>query len=61
MDRGRRDPMAVQWTLTLLAIAALGAFIALPLIAVFVQAFDKGWAAYLEGLEVTYHTGVIKL
>ena len=61
MDRGRRDPMAVQWTLTLLAIAALGAFIALPLIAVFVQAFDKGWAAYLTAVSDPNTLSAIKL
>ena len=53
--------MAVQWTLTLLAIAALGAFIALPLIAVFVQAFEKGWAAYLTAVSDPNTLSAIKL
>jgi len=46
----RRDPAIVQWGLTLLALAALGVFIVLPLVAVFVQAFAKGWSAYLRAI-----------
>jgi sulfate transport system permease protein len=34
----------------ILALAALGLFIVLPLAAVFVQALDKGWAAYLAAV-----------
>ena len=41
---------SVRWGLTLLALAALGLFIVLPLVAVFVQAFEKGWAAYLAAI-----------
>lgn len=47
----KRDPLWVQWTLTLLAFAALALLIALPLLAVFVQAFAKGWRAYLAVIE----------
>src|ERR1035438_2017690 len=47
----RRDPAVVQWGLTLLALGALGVFIVLPLVAVFVQAFAKGWLAYLRAIE----------
>jgi sulfate/thiosulfate transport system permease protein len=46
----RRDPILVQWGLTFLALAALGIFIVLPLMAVFVQAFAKGWSAYLKAI-----------
>jgi sulfate transport system permease protein len=38
----------VRWILTGLAPAALGLFIVLPLAAVFVQAFEKGWAVYRD-------------
>jgi sulfate transport system permease protein len=41
-----KDPPLVRWTLIGLALAALGLFIVLPLAAVFVQAFEKGWAVY---------------
>jgi sulfate transport system permease protein len=47
---GRRDPPIVRWGLTLLALGALGLFIVLPLVAVFVQAFAKGWRAYLAAI-----------
>jgi sulfate transport system permease protein len=46
----RRDPPLLRWALTLLAIACLGIFIVLPLAAVFVQAFEKGWNAYLAAV-----------
>jgi sulfate/thiosulfate transport system permease protein len=45
------DPPVVRWGLTLLALLALGLFIVLPLVAVFVQAFEKGWRAYLAAVE----------
>jgi sulfate/thiosulfate transport system permease protein len=47
----RRDPAIVRWGLTALAIGALGLFIVLPLFAVFVQAFARGWGAYLKAIE----------
>jgi sulfate/thiosulfate transport system permease protein len=46
----RNDPAWVRWGLTTLALLALGVLIVLPLIAVFVQAFEKGAAAYLEAI-----------
>jgi sulfate transport system permease protein len=42
----KRDPVAVQLGLTILALLAIGLFIVLPLVAVFVQAFAKGWEGY---------------
>jgi sulfate transport system permease protein len=42
----KRDPVAVQLGLTVLALLAIGLFIVLPLVAVFVQAFAKGWEGY---------------
>ncbi len=42
----KRDPIAVQLGLITLALLALGLFIVLPLVAVFVQAFAKGWEGY---------------
>jgi len=46
----KRDPALVRWGLTVLALGALGLFILLPLFAVFVQAFAKGWSAYVEAI-----------
>lgn len=43
---GTQDPLPVQLGLTALALLAMGLFIVLPLVAVFVQAFAKGWEGY---------------
>jgi sulfate transport system permease protein len=45
-----KDPAWVRWTLTGLALAALALVIVLPLAAVFVQAFEKGWQAYRDAI-----------
>jgi sulfate/thiosulfate transport system permease protein len=45
-----KDPAWVRWTLTGLALAAMGLVIVLPLAAVFVQAFEKGWQAYRDAI-----------
>ena len=45
-----KDPIVVRWTLTGLALASMGVFIVLPLAAVFVQAFEKGWATYRDAI-----------
>jgi sulfate/thiosulfate transport system permease protein len=45
-----KDPALVRYTLTGLALAALVLIIVLPLAAVFVQAFDKGWQAYRDAI-----------
>jgi sulfate transport system permease protein len=46
----KRDPLPVQLGLTVLALLAMGLFIVLPLVAVFVQAFAKGWEAYIAAV-----------
>ena len=61
MNRNRRDPLWVRWTLTAAALAALGLFILLPLIAVFVQAFEKGWQAYGDATRQPETLSAIKL
>jgi sulfate/thiosulfate transport system permease protein len=55
------DPRPVRWLLTTLALGALGLFVALPLVAVFVQAFDKGWAAYVAAVADPYTRSAILL
>jgi sulfate transport system permease protein len=57
----RRDPPLVRWTLTLLALAALGVLIVLPLAAVFVQAFAKGVPAYLAAIREPDTLSAIRL
>ena len=57
----RRDPVWVRATLTVLALGALALFIILPLLAVFVQAFEKGWAAYTDAIRQPDTLSAIKL
>jgi sulfate transport system permease protein len=57
----RRDPEWVRWGLTFLALALLGLFIVLPLLAVFVQAFEKGWRAYLAAITDSNTLSAVKL
>jgi sulfate transport system permease protein len=57
----KRDPAIVQWGLTVLALLAMGLFIVLPLFAVFVQAFEKGWAAYLTAIKDPNTLAAVKL
>ena len=51
----------MRWTLTGLALAALGLFIVLPLAAVFVQAFEKGWAVYRDAIAQPETVSAIEL
>lgn len=46
-----REPAIVRWILITIALAFLALFLALPLAAVFSQAFEKGWSVYLEALQ----------
>ncbi len=45
-----RDPLLVQWGLTLLALAAIGVLIVVPVVNVFYQALAGGFAAYWDNL-----------
>ena len=57
----KRDPVWVRYTLTALALGALGLFIVLPLIAVFVQAFEKGTQAYWKAIQQPDTASAIRL
>jgi sulfate/thiosulfate transport system permease protein len=57
----RQDPPLVRWGLVLLAVLAMGLFVVLPLSAVFVQAFEKGWAAYLAAIREPDSLSAIEL
>lgn len=48
--RAAAEPLYVRVILVVLALAFLGLFIVLPLTAVFVQAFSKGFSTYLNAL-----------
>jgi sulfate transport system permease protein len=57
----RQDPPLVRWGLVLLAILAMGLFVVLPLAAVFVQAFEKGAAAYIAAIREPDSVSAIEL
>jgi sulfate transport system permease protein len=48
--RGLTEPAPVRWLLTALALAFLLLFLAIPLAAVFTEAFRFGWRAYLAAI-----------
>jgi sulfate transport system permease protein len=50
LKRGLSEPAPVRWLLTSIAFAFLLLFLAVPLAAVFVQAFRLGWSAYLNAI-----------
>jgi sulfate/thiosulfate transport system permease protein len=55
------DAPMVRWGLTLLAVGAMGLFVILPLAAVFVQAFEKGWRVWLTAVSSANTIAAIKL
>ena len=57
----RRDPLLVRCGLIALALAALGVLIVLPLVAVFVQAFQKGAAVYFAAIRQPDTLAAIRL
>src|SRR6188768_890159 len=44
------EPPLVRWVLLAIAFAFLGLFLAVPLAAVFIEAFAKGWTAYINAI-----------
>ncbi|UFS69173.1 sulfate ABC transporter permease subunit CysW [Geomonas sp. RF6] len=55
------EPAAVRWLLVAAAIAFLALFLILPLCAVFSQALEKGWDAYLQALKEPDTLAAIRL
>jgi sulfate/thiosulfate transport system permease protein len=48
---GTTEAPWIRWTLTFLALAFMGLFLALPLAAVFTEALRKGWEAFAQALQ----------
>src|SRR3954463_10501799 len=44
------EPRAVRWLLIGIALAFVGLFLIVPLVAVFTEAFAKGWRAYVSAI-----------
>ncbi|MFZ4858097.1 MAG: sulfate ABC transporter permease subunit CysW [Desulfuromonadaceae bacterium] len=60
-DRAQNEPAVVRWLLITIALIFLALFLALPLAAVFSQAFEKGLTVYLEALREADTLSSIKL
>ena len=61
LRRANTEPRWLRWTLTGLGLAFLFFFLALPLFAVFYEAFNNGWSTYIEALkdpEALYAVGL---
>ncbi|MBL0226858.1 MAG: sulfate ABC transporter permease subunit CysW [Geobacteraceae bacterium] len=59
--RTQTEPAAVRWLLISIALVFLTLFLALPLFAVFTQAFEKGLTVHLEALKEPDTLSSIKL
>jgi sulfate transport system permease protein len=55
------DPLWVRLLLTGVALVFLACFLVVPLAAVFAQAFENGWRAYLEALSTPDTTAAVLL
>jgi len=60
-NRRITEPAAIRWLLTAIALIFLALFLALPLAAVFSQAFEKGWETYLVALKEPDTLAAVKL
>jgi len=60
-DRVQTEPAGVRWLLTVIVLVFLALFLALPLAAVFSQAFEKGVSVYLAALREPDTLSSIKL
>jgi sulfate transport system permease protein len=56
-----KDPRPLRWLLLSLAFAFVGLFVGLPIVAVFVEAFRKGAAAYFDAIRDPETLAAIKL
>ncbi|ABB32133.1 sulfate ABC transporter, inner membrane subunit CysW [Geobacter metallireducens RCH3] len=57
----RTEPALVRWLLIVTAFLFLGLFLFVPLAAVFVQALEKGWGAYLSAIREPDALAAVKL
>ena len=61
VPRGLTEPPAVRLALTAIALAFLVLFLVVPLGAVFLEAFAKGWQAYLAAVREPMALSALKL
>jgi len=60
-SRTRTEPAPVRWLLIIVVFLFLGLFLFIPLAAVFAQAFEKGWDAYLAAIREPDALAAVKL
>jgi sulfate/thiosulfate transport system permease protein len=60
-SRGTYEPVWIRWVLITGALLFLGVFLVLPLITIFIQAFDKGIQVYLQAITDPEAMSAIKL
>ena len=56
-----RDPPVLRWILIGVSLVFLGLFVVLPILAVFVQAFEKGLSAYVSAIADAETRSAIRL
>jgi sulfate transport system permease protein len=57
----RAEPAWLRWTLCALALGFLALFLAVPVAAVFAQAFSKGWQVYAAAIREPMALAAVKL
>jgi sulfate transport system permease protein len=60
-QRGLTEPAAIRWILTAVALVFLTLFLAVPLVAVFTEAFRRGWEAYRQSISEPDAIAALKL
>src|SRR5215831_12891389 len=60
-SRARTDPALIRWPLIVIGLLFLGFFLFLPLAAVFANALEKGWFAYLAAVKEPDALAAIRL
>jgi sulfate/thiosulfate transport system permease protein len=60
-QRGLTEPAAIRWILTAVALMFLTLFLAVPLVAVFTEAFRRGWEAYTQSISEPDAIAALKL
>jgi sulfate/thiosulfate transport system permease protein len=61
LPRSSTEPAALRWLFIAVALAFLAVFLILPLIAIFVQAFEKGFDTYIAAIKDPDSLDAIKL
>jgi sulfate/thiosulfate transport system permease protein len=61
LKKGLTEPAPVRWLITGIALAFLFLFLVVPLAAVFIEAFRRGWSAYVSSINEPDAVAAMKL